>query len=104
MEPQEHFKYAVARGDIDTREVLAEQVQKGMGLPGVQFVLVLYETIEKLFPSPDPHPTHFNYLPDYAALREWSKARGWMVDYLDAKYIKEEDLRKLRPTVFTRLG
>ncbi len=104
MESQEQFKYAVVRGDIDTREVLAEQVQKGMGLPGCKFVLVLYETIEKLFPSPDPHPTHFTHLPDYKGLREWSEAHGWMVDYLDAQFIKEEDLRKLRPIVFTPKG
>lgn len=37
-------------------------------------------------------------------LREWSEAHGWMVDYLDAQFIKEEDLRKLRPIVFTPKG
>ncbi len=104
MEPQEQSKYAVVKGDIDSREILAEQVQKAMGLPGVKSVIVSYETIENLFPSPVLHPTQFNRLPDHDALREWSRSRGWKVDYLDAKDIKEEDLRRLRPFVFTPLS
>jgi len=77
---------AFIRGDVESREQLADLIDRASLLPNCQDcqgVAVPYRTVEHLFPGESPSPYAFNLtIPDYSEITRWANEHSWGVDYL----------------------